>query len=79
MKTIKRTNPKSNELEYSRVDDSTASNMTKIGWSYAPKSEWKENVRDFRKNLKNSSEGESEIYNTDKKSQKKNDKKNAKI
>lgn len=78
MKTIKRTNPKTNQVEYTRVDDSIAHNMTKAGWSYAPKSEWKENVRDFGKKVENSSDVPGEIYNKDKKNSKRNAK-NTKI
>jgi hypothetical protein len=47
MKTLKRQTPKG--VEYKRTSDSDASNLTKIGWSYCPKTEWKENVRDFGK------------------------------
>ena len=78
MKTIKRTNPKTKELEFKRIDDSNASNMVKIGWEYAPKSEWKTNVRDFRKSKSENSSVEEEIYIKDKKSSKKHGK-NAKI
>ena len=80
MKTIKRTNPKTKELEYKRIDDSNASNMVKIGWEYAPKSEWKSNVRDFSKTKsENSSSVEGEIYIKDKKNSKKHAKTNAKV
>lgn len=78
MKTIKRTNPKTNELEYKRIDDSNASNMVRVGWEYAPKTEWKTNVRDFNKPTKDSSVEEG-IYNKDKKNSTKHAKKNAKI
>ena len=47
MKTLKRQTPKG--VEFKRTSDSDASNLTKIGWSYCPKTEWKENVRDFGK------------------------------
>ena len=46
MKTIKRKNPKTNEIEIRRVDDQTAELQIKQGWSYCPKSEWKTGVRD---------------------------------
>jgi hypothetical protein len=79
MKTIKRTNQKTKELEYKRVDDALAFNMTKFGeWNYSPKSEWKEHIRDFNKVEKNSSV-EDGIYTTDKKNSTKHDKKNAKV
>jgi len=48
MKTLKRQTPKG-EVEYKRTSDSDASNLVKIGWSYCPKTEWKENIRDFGK------------------------------
>jgi len=48
MKTLKRQTSKG-EVEYKRTSDSDASNLVKIGWSYCPKTEWKENVRDFGK------------------------------
>ena len=49
MKTIKRKNPKTNEIEIRRVDDQTAELQIKQGWSYCPKSEWKSEVRDISK------------------------------
>jgi hypothetical protein len=80
MKTIKRTNPKTNELEYKRIDDSNASNMVRIGWEYVPKTEWKTNVRDFGKTKsEDSSSVDGEIYIKDKKNSKKHAKKNAKV
>ena len=48
MKTLKKMNPKG-EMEYKRVNDSDGNNLTRVGWSYCPKTEWKENVRDFGK------------------------------
>lgn len=75
MKTIKRTNPKTKEIEYKRVDDALAFNMTKFGeWNYTPKSEWKTNIRDFGKDKSENSSVEKGIYNTDKKSSKKHEK-----
>jgi hypothetical protein len=48
MKTLKRTNQKG-EVEYKRIEDSLAENLTRVGWTYCPKNEWKTNVRDFGK------------------------------
>lgn len=50
MKTLKKKNPKTNEVEFRRVDDATADYSVKNqGWSFCPKSEWKTNIRDFGK------------------------------
>ena len=49
MKTLKKKNPKTNEIEFRRVDDRTAESQVKLGWSYCPKSEWKSEVRDISK------------------------------
>ena len=48
MKTIKKKNLKG-EMEYKRVNDSEGNNLTRVGWNFCPKTEWKENVRDFGK------------------------------
>ena len=48
MKTVKKTNLKG-EMEYKRVNDSEGNNLTRVGWNFCPKTEWKENVRDFGK------------------------------
>ena len=48
MKTVKKTNLKG-EMEYKRVNDSEGNTLTRVGWSFCPKTEWKENVRDFGK------------------------------
>ena len=48
MKTIKKMNLKG-EMEYKRVNDSEGNNLTRVGWNFCPKTEWKENVRDFGK------------------------------
>ena len=78
MKTLKKTNPKTSEIDYKRTDDKTADYAVKNqGWSFCPKSEWKTNIRDFGK-AKNSSD-QGEIYITDKKSSKKHAKNNAKV
>jgi len=78
MKTLKKTNPKTSEIDYKRTDDKTADYAVKNqGWSFCPKSEWKTNIRDFGK-VENSS-GQGEIYITDKKSSKKYAKTNAKV
>jgi len=42
MKTIK----KSKEIK--RVSDDNAAELTKKGWKYCPKSEWREKVRDVK-------------------------------
>lgn len=43
MKTVTKNN------RWERVDDVEAKLRVKAGWKYCPKSEWKENVRDFDK------------------------------
>lgn len=48
MKTIKKKNLKG-EMEYKRVNDSEGNNLTRVGWNFCPKTEWKENIRDFGK------------------------------
>mgnify|MGYP000949059267 CR=1 FL=1 len=48
MKTIKKMNLKG-EMEYKRVNDSEGNNLTRVGWNFCPKIEWKENIRDFGK------------------------------
>ena len=48
MKTVKKMNLKG-EMEYKRVNDSEGNNLTRVGWNFCPKTEWKENVRDFGK------------------------------
>jgi len=48
MKTIKKMNLKG-EMEYKRVNDSEGNNLTRVGWNFCPKTEWKENIRDFGK------------------------------
>jgi len=48
MKTLKKMNLKG-EMEYKRVNDSEGNNLTRVGWNFCPKTEWKENVRDFGK------------------------------
>lgn len=47
MKTVKRQTP--NGVEYKRTSDAEANNLTRIGWQYCQKTEWKTNVRDFGK------------------------------
>jgi hypothetical protein len=50
MKTLKKTNPKTNEVEYRRSEDKVADHAVAYqGWAFCPKSEWKTNVRDFGK------------------------------
>jgi hypothetical protein len=50
MKTLKRTNPKTNEIEFRRIDDDSVDQaIERQGWSYCPKSEWKSAVRDLNK------------------------------
>ena len=69
MKTLKRQTK--NEVEYKRVQDDEADRLVSIqsnGWSFCPKSEWKENVRDFGKEK---SESKSETSKPSKKSQRK--------
>ena len=47
MKTLKK------DGNYVRVSDDEADQKIKFGWQFCPKSEWKNNVRDFgRKNKK---------------------------
>ena len=47
MKTLKRKNK--GKQEYKRVFDIVADNMVKNqGWTYCPKSEWREKVRDAK-------------------------------
>ena len=48
MKTLKKMNLKG-EMEYKRVNDSEGNNLARVGWNFCPKTEWKENVRDFGK------------------------------
>jgi|AP03_1055505.scaffolds.fasta_scaffold1090266_1 hypothetical protein len=60
MKTLKKKNK--GKQEYKRVFDIVADNMVKNqGWSYCPKSEWREKVRDAKpvetkKNIKKKNE-----------------------
>lgn len=50
MKTLKKTNLKTNQVEYRRSEDKLADYaVAHQGWSFCPKSEWKTNVRDFGK------------------------------
>lgn len=79
MKTIKRINPKTNDVEYKRLADYEASNLVKGGWQYCPKTEWKKNVRDFGKDEIENSSVQGEIYNKDKKNSKKHAKKTAEV
>lgn len=55
MKTIKRMDLiDSNLWHYERVKDNVAEIKIKNeGWSYCPKGEWKTNVRDVKKEIKN--------------------------
>jgi|688.fasta_scaffold1734463_2 hypothetical protein len=70
MKTIKKQTNKG--IEYKRVDDSEADKLISSGWSFCPKTEWKVNVRDFNKAVKEETNSSENIYKNSKKSSKSN-------